>query len=229
MRAFALSTLIALSTLPAAAQPATRVDKGQAETAARLIGDGDTVRVYCKLCADVAYSEITVRSKELRPSRGGFELYLNGEPVDIAWIYIDAGYGGGWENLAVMLGAEVDVPAAKLSPALDDVVRLAPHAGSYTGEIGRAAVRVDLVLTGRKLDGSYVRTDDALSFKLLATAYNLTSQSESLTLIERGAKDRVTATLQGVFDADGSFTGVRTPLGAAGGEPFALTRTAPSE
>lgn len=210
---------------PAASQSVLRLDRGQAETAGRLIGDGDEVRLYCKPCADVAYSTVTVSSTELRPAGESFTLHLNGEPVDAAQIYVDAGYGDGWENLAVLVGAAVEIPAAKLSRALDDVADLAPHAGSYTGRIGEAAVRLELVLAGRKLDGSYLRVEGGHEFKLLATAYNRTSRGESLTLIERGADDRVTATLQGQLEgASGRFKGVRTPLGGAAAEPFELSR-----
>jgi hypothetical protein len=149
--------------------------------------------------------------------------------VDAAHVYVDDGYGDGWENLGLLVGAVDEGPAPKLPAALDDVVGLTPHAGSYTGRIGEAAVRLELVLSERKLDGSYVRVEDGLSFKLLATSYNLTREGESLTLIERGAKDRVTATFQGEVDREkATFTGVRKPLGGAGAETFELTRVARS-
>jgi hypothetical protein len=210
------------------AEPVHRIDKGQGETALRMIREGETVRLYCKPCVDVVYSTVPVSSRTLRPSGGQYRLLLNGEAVDVAAVYVDDGYGDGWENLATLLGIVVEGVRRDLPAALDEDTRLSPHAGHYAGTVGEAAVKMELVLRGRKLTGSYVHDGGGPSFKLLGTSYNATRQSETLALIERDAGDRVTATLRGELDAvSGTFTGTHTSLDGAHQEPFRLSRASP--
>jgi hypothetical protein len=210
-----------------AAEPILFVDKAQGDAALRMIRAGDTVRFHCLPCSDVAYSPVEVRSRELRPHGGRWRLLLNGDAVEVSAVYVDSGYGEGWENLALLLGFVDDSIARELKPSLAEASRLAPHTGRWAGTLGEAPVELELLVRERGLVGSYTAAGTAAggdTFRLLATAFGGPRGAETLALIERDDDDRVTATLRGVLDAAGTFEGTRTPLDGSPAQAFALRR-----
>ncbi len=221
-----LVTLLALPSPPLRGEPIFQLDKGQGEAALRLIRAGDTVRLFCKPCSDVVYAPVRVEARELRPIADRYRLLVNGEPLDVTLVFVDSGYGDGWENLADLLGFVDEAGVGRELPAaVDDVARLRPHVGDWAGSLGGDEVRLELTLAERRLTGSYERVDGR-SFQLLATSYNATRRGETLILVERDAGGGVTATLRGELDAEaGTFTGTRTPLDGSPPQLFRLVRT----
>lgn len=218
-----LALLLAMASTPLGGEPIFQIDKGQGDTALRLIHPGDVVRLFCKSCSDVVYTTEAVETLELRPIGERFELWLNGEAADVTLVHVDSGYGDGWENLADLLGFVDRQGDRELPPAVDAAARLRPHAGSWTGTLGGDEVRLELTLAERRLTGSYERAGGGPTFELLATSYNATRHGETLILVERDAGGSATATLRGEIDAGaGTFTGTRSPLGGSPPEPFRL-------
>lgn len=224
MRTMALWISLTLMGAAGLAAEPLRLDKAQGDAALRMIREGDTVRLYCQLCADVAYSPLEVRSRGLAPYRDRYRLLLNGEAVDISTVYVDDGYGDGWKNLALLLGFLDDSIARELKASLADTSRLAPYSGDWAGTLGETPIELELLVRGRGLVGSYTAAGGE-TLRLLATAFGGPRQAETLALIERDADDRVTATLRGRLDAaKGTFEGTRTLLDGSSAQPFALRR-----
>lgn len=222
---WSLAGAVALAGEPLAGEPILLVDKAQGDAALRMIRQGDTVRLYCLPCADVAYDPVEVRARELRPHGGRYRLLVNGDAVDVSTVYVDSGYGDGWENLALLLGFLDDTVARELKASLTETSRLAPYTGRYGGTLGGASIELELLVRGRGLVGSYSAAGGA-TVRLLATAFSGPRNAETLVLIERDADDRVTATLRGTLDAAaGTFDGTRTPLDGAPAAAFVLRRT----
>lgn len=246
MRASAFGLVSLLLAFPLLAEPVSqlgkgpRLDKGQGESAMRLIRDGETVRFFCKSCTDVVYTTLQVETRTLRPIGGKFELLLNDQPVDANELFVDSGYGDGWDNLAELLGFVPKDSSPKLSRGLDDIARLTPHIGLYTGTLGENTAKLELVLEGRRVTGSLSlglqdldspeldspNLDGRQSVRpLRATAFNATRERDTLTLVERDKSDNLAATLSGQLDAENrTFTGTRSPLDGSSPEPFQLTR-----
>lgn len=208
-----------------AAEPDPIVDQAQGDAALRMIREGDTVRLYCLPCTDVAYGSVVVESRGLRPRGEGFRLLLNGDAVDLSTVYVDDGYGAGWKNLAVLLGFIDSTLAPELKPSLADAARLAPYSGSYAGTLGGAAIELELLMRGRGLVGSY-SSAGGKPMRLVATVFGGPRGAETLVLVERDDDDRVTATLRGeLAAAAGTFAGDRTPLDGSPAQAFRLRRT----
>lgn len=228
MRTIALGLTLIILSLPLLADSGFRMDKGQGESAMRLIGVGETVRLYCKPCSDVVYTTIEVKTRELRPVGDLMQLVINGQVVDVAEVHFDTGYGDGWDNLSEVLGFTPESKAKKLSRALDEVADVLPHMGHYTGKVGEVVGQLEFVLDQRRVTGSLELAGQSKARKLSATAFGVTRQSETMALVERNASDRLTATWRGQFDATaGTFSGERTPLDGSPAQQFLLTRAQP--
>jgi len=95
----------------------------QAVDAMKMLTEGSVVHSFCAPCNDKASIPIGIRLLEIgrvwegtsavpyRSSDGVsyWEVSLNGQPIDLAYVYIRRGTQ--WENLAMVLGlAVVDVP-----------------------------------------------------------------------------------------------------------------------
>ena len=105
------SSVIVLAMLAPAlsrADQAAWISKKDAEAAAARIKPGDEVREYCKPCGDKAYDSIRVSTVAVAAVGDGqyYEVRLNGRGIDLAYIYIRT--GGGWENLAMLVGVPVE-------------------------------------------------------------------------------------------------------------------------
>lgn len=87
--------------------------KVAADKAIQLLGEGVDVRHYCAPCGDKAYRQVEVGFNEVQQTEteGRYEVYLNGEPVDLAYVYVEK--DGKWSNVAKLCGLPVDgVPGA---------------------------------------------------------------------------------------------------------------------
>lgn len=201
------------------------LDQAQGDAALRMIREGDTVRLFCAPCSDVTYGVVEVRERALEPLGERYRLLLNGDAVDVTTVFVDDGYGNGWQNLALLLGFVDETLPRGLKTSLAEVSRLAPHTGRYAGTLGETPIEMELLLRGRGLIGSYSSGDGA-THQLLAAAFTATRKAETLALIERDAGDRVTATLHGELDAAaGTFEGTRTPLEGTPVQPFLVRRS----
>jgi hypothetical protein len=226
-----LLALLALGDLTAAWPAAIRIlDAGQGEDALDLVRQGETVRLYCKPCSEIAYSSLQVASRELKPLGDGHRLLLNGEDVDVIDVYVESiGREDEWVNLATLLGLVVKDRAHTLPRALRDVERLRPHLGSYRGLLGKTDVILELRLDGRALAGSYEMASGRRALR--ATAFNATREKTSLVLMERDDKNRGTGILKGHFDVDRldpqrrAFVGAWTSLDGKRQERFEFVRT----
>lgn len=94
----------------------------QATAAMKVIGEGHVVQSFCAPCGDKQARAIKARTLEVgriwegksaKPYQSGgesyWELSINGEAMDLAYLYVRT--NDKWENLAMALGLEVsDVP-----------------------------------------------------------------------------------------------------------------------
>jgi hypothetical protein len=112
---------------------------------------GTEILHLCEPCGDVARSE-TVRTVEItKPQADSWELVVNGEPVDLAYVFVKRA-GNTWDNLARLaecetsgVSSEVEYPPSS-SPKETVQER---YAGRYTRPDGHVTV----VLTKQKLHG----------------------------------------------------------------------------
>lgn len=105
-----LSTLLAVS---AFADQAAYVTQKQAEKAAAFLKDKKEIRHYCAPCddkGDKTEAVSTVDAVVADASKGYWEVKVNGEGVDLAYVYFRT-KNGKWKNLAKEIGVKVsDVP-----------------------------------------------------------------------------------------------------------------------
>ena len=220
--------LVALTALSAGAQPTQRLDRAQGESVRRMIREGDAVRFYCRPCGDVVFTAATAATRELQPFGSGFRLALNGEIVDPAVVYIDSGFGDGWENLAALLGLVGERAADKLPTVLLADSELHPFTGFYIGTLGEARVQISLHVRDRRLVGTFLDEEDGgrPTLRLLATSFRTPRGAATVKLLERDADDQIRGTLTGHFDAgSGALTGTWASLDGAA-RPLSLTRVA---
>jgi uncharacterized protein YecT (DUF1311 family) len=123
MRSQCCALLLLVAADVALADQQAWVARADADRAAALLPVGAEVRLYCAPCDDPAPTSLRVARVEVASTgyQELWELRLNGDPVDLAYTYVDRGQR--WENLALLLGLEAqDVPRflgdGKTGPAL---------------------------------------------------------------------------------------------------------------
>jgi hypothetical protein len=152
MTAAAMALVLIAAT--AWADQAAYISKDQAEEALKLVPLGGTIRHYCEPCGDTAWTEEAVSEKSVRHTgyESYYEVLVNGEGVDLAYVYVLAGET--WMNLALHMGLPVRDVSETL-PDLPDEEAGAPEA-YYAGTIGEGLrVLMRLERHGDGLFGDY--------------------------------------------------------------------------
>ena len=93
--------------------PAARADQAaclkqkEAEQALDFVKTGDELRSYCAPCDDKGWRKITVSTASVENDGGGcgYSLAVNGEGVDLAYVYVR--HEGKWTNLAKLIRLKV--------------------------------------------------------------------------------------------------------------------------
>ncbi len=105
-----LSVMLAVSVF---ADQAAYVTQKQAEKAAAVLKDKKEIRHYCEPCddkGDKTEAVSTIDAVVVDASKGYWEVKVNGEGVDLAYVYFRT-KDGKWKNLAKEIGVKVhDVP-----------------------------------------------------------------------------------------------------------------------
>jgi hypothetical protein len=150
------TTAFALYGALAHADQAAVLNTEQAEMAGYALALGAEIRHFCAPCGDTTWRPELVATLSAEPWQGekeSVELKVNGEPIDLAYVYVYQ--GGGWTNLARYTGVEVvDVPE-KLNVA---EVPASPGFGvsHFRGTLdGDKAILATLVRGGDKVSGTY--------------------------------------------------------------------------
>ncbi|HOP28159.1 MAG TPA: hypothetical protein PKZ64_01215 [Spirochaetota bacterium] len=125
MKKVFLSALIMLSFSCLYADQAAWITKDQAERGAALIRSSGKIRHFCAPCGDNFFRSEnvhTVRAEKAAGSTPGdryYEVLVNGNGVDLAYIYVLT--GGVWINAAMSLNIPVEsVPRILPSDLQDD-------------------------------------------------------------------------------------------------------------
>ena len=124
-KALGCAALLCLAPVPALADQYAYVTVQQAVAALEVLGkDQPTIQAYCAPCGDTQAKAIAVRDigiERVWDGNGGAKVYMdsesrsywqvvvNGDDVDLAYVYVRSGQG--WENLAMRIGLQPsDVP-----------------------------------------------------------------------------------------------------------------------
>ena len=145
----------------ASADQAAYIAEAQAEAAVQWLRPGSEVRHLCEPCDEKVPRAEKVTKTEVRYTgmESFYEVLLNGNPVDLAYLY--AQVDGEWVNLAAHLGldvaevslrlnAEGTAPVPDDSAGLPDFTRL-----HFAGAIGDKRVLLELWKSGAELWGHY--------------------------------------------------------------------------
>jgi hypothetical protein len=110
---FAVIFLGIMLAVSAFADQAAYVTKKQAEAAAAFLKGKKQIRHYCAPCDDKGdkIEDInTIDAAVADESKGFWEVKVNGEGIDLAYVYFQT-KDGKWKNLAKEIGVKVsDVP-----------------------------------------------------------------------------------------------------------------------
>jgi len=136
-----------LTAISAHADQQAWVSQRDADRAAALMQVGATVRLFCAPCADPAPTAVRVARVEVKSTgtQDLWEVEVNGQPVDLAYAYVER--DGRWENLALLLGLEAqDVPRFLLDGKTGPAVTTPTPADELSGaEEGLAGLLDGLV------------------------------------------------------------------------------------
>ena len=106
----------AIFTLPAIADQCSYLTKERALTAMARLNIGDTIYQLCEPCGEKTTQPTSIQNLSLE--KVDFEDYwqvkINGEGIDLAYVFVDSGI----ENNFVNLAAIADCPAQQVSPLL---------------------------------------------------------------------------------------------------------------
>jgi uncharacterized protein YecT (DUF1311 family) len=111
MRNCLRAALLVLVTTTAAADQQAWVSRRDADRAAALMQVGTSIRLFCAPCDDPAPTTVRIARVEVKSTGTGdlWEVEVNGQPVDLAYTYVER--DGRWQDLALLLGLEAqDVP-----------------------------------------------------------------------------------------------------------------------
>jgi len=199
--ALCLVLVVALFAPRAGADQAQWLSKEAAARADAAVEYGAALRHYCKPCGDKVYRAAEVMTKEIVPIEGEeqVEFWINGEAIDLAYVYIER--AGLWANLAMAIELKVEaVPAelpAEIPAGLPDFDRF-KFAGTIDGSL---PVVLELSKYGDTLNGAYHYSHSAQSLTLEGKV----DQMGVFTLTETVA-EKTTGSFRG------RFTGVGTGI-----------------
>ncbi len=121
-----LILLFCLVATNALADQAQVLSKEDAERAVELLKNIGELKSYCAPCSDQSVEPIVVKSVRVSGFGDGYEVSVNGEAVDLAYVYFPV--DGKWRNVAVALKVPVeDVPEFIQAPAPVNVLK--PQSG----------------------------------------------------------------------------------------------------
>lgn len=103
---FYITIFLLITELPASADQAAWVLKPDADKAVQMIDPGIEIRKFCQPCGDTSWTSVIVNQVELKnTSEKYFQIFINGQGVDLAYCYINK--DGKWKNIAILLGLDV--------------------------------------------------------------------------------------------------------------------------
>ncbi|MBI2435109.1 MAG: DUF3298 and DUF4163 domain-containing protein [Candidatus Hydrogenedentes bacterium] len=143
----------------AAADQAAWVMQETAESAVELLPAGAEYRYYCQPCGDTAASPETVTTAEVRytGTEGMYEVAINDEGMDLAYIYVNI--DGEWKNLALHLGLEVTGVDQTLAESgqPQEAPEMVPsfERNLYAGVVGKRRVMMELWMSPDGASGEY--------------------------------------------------------------------------
>jgi hypothetical protein len=106
----ALLAVLSLAATAARADQCAWISKAQANKAKGLVKAGDWFSEFCEPCGDKAPSRARkVKSVSVgTPDPSYFELQINGEGVDLAYIFVARQKDGRYDNLSVKAGCPAE-------------------------------------------------------------------------------------------------------------------------
>lgn len=222
-RRFWIALVLAFAALTAHADQAEWVSKPIAEAAERALDLGVEIRHFCPLCGDKAYRREVVVDKFTSEvdAPDKFSLYVNGNPVDLAYVYFEK--DGKWSNLAMAVGATVDsvpdVLPAELQETMADFDRVL-----FQGTIGeKLVIFAELSKFDHEMNGSYYYSHVGQRLNLRGTFDSL----GAFTLDETGENDEKTGTFAGKLTEKGAKAeGTWSNADGSKKLPFTLSRIA---
>jgi hypothetical protein len=115
------TTILTLSALllyalsnPAHADQCQIISKEQAMAAMERINIGESVQRWCEPCDEKASKTVKVTALEMRSGESGWEVAINGEPIDLAYTFVkSANEEFAYVNLALL----ANCPASDVSMA----------------------------------------------------------------------------------------------------------------
>lgn len=119
------------------ADQAQYLSENMAKKVSRYVKIGDIIREYCKPCDETGWKAIKVTSLEIKSAdyKDNYEVLLNGNSTDIAYIYIKKSKK--WLNLALLLGMDVTDVSRELPANIAS--RIQPETAEPEGEENRTS------------------------------------------------------------------------------------------
>ena len=105
----------AFAATPAHADICAWVGQSVAQKAATLIKPGDTVQMFCPGCGDTTSKPMQVAkvaSGQVKGQAKYYQVTINGEPIDLAYVYIRAP-NGAWTNVGSQVSCSKDNDSPK--------------------------------------------------------------------------------------------------------------------
>ena len=112
---------VLLAVSPAHADQCAVVTKKQAELVTFLLGEQANYALFCEPCGDKKPRVGFAQKIEARKVKNGYEVLLDGQPVDLAYLYMNGGSAGGATRpqQAVNVGLRVGCQVQGVSQAVD--------------------------------------------------------------------------------------------------------------
>lgn len=109
MKKFAATFLLLIFSLTVFADQAAYITKEQARRAVALLKDKKQIKHFCAPCDDKSIRLEEIKSIEATPTgyEGTWEVKINGEGIDLAYVYFSDKHGGKWKNAAKKLKIKV--------------------------------------------------------------------------------------------------------------------------
>ena len=110
------SIYFAITCLPAIADQCAYISKEQGITALSRLDIDQTIYKLCEPCGDESTSPTVIQNLSLEKVdyQDYWQITVNGEGIDLAYVFVDSGI----ENQILNLAAIADCPAVKVSPVL---------------------------------------------------------------------------------------------------------------
>lgn len=101
----------------ASADQAAYISKDQAEQAVAVLTTQSTWRQFCEPCGDTMFEQDSVYTVQavFTNYESFYEVAINEQPVDLAYVYTYDKTSEQWVNLAIQLGIAVEGVSAVLS------------------------------------------------------------------------------------------------------------------